>query len=196
VSDSVFKEHDFEHPSVLFILEDKLKGLIGGPLLYNPYFKTFGLRGNENVLDFGCGGGAGSQRLAALLKDGHLTCVDTSRYWIEKARKRLIKYDQAECKSGDIRELDIPDSFFDVISIIHVIHDIDPGDRQGTISTLSRKLKPGGILFIKERIGKSHGMPVEEIRSRLSDAGLKEIECKETKSEYAGKYKKNNTGNI
>jgi SAM-dependent methyltransferase len=111
LSDNNFKQYDFEHPSILFILEDKLKGLLGGSLLYNPYFKTFGLKGNESVLDFGCGGGVGSQCLANLLdKGGHLTCIDVSRYWIERARKRLDKYSNVECKSGDIRELDIPDS--------------------------------------------------------------------------------------
>ena len=52
-----FQEYDFEHPSILLVLEDKLKGLLGGSLLYNPYFKTFGLKGNERVLDFGCGRG-------------------------------------------------------------------------------------------------------------------------------------------
>ena len=52
-----YKQIDFEHPSFFFILEDKLKNLLGGPLLYNPYFKTFGLAGNERVLDFGCGSG-------------------------------------------------------------------------------------------------------------------------------------------
>jgi len=51
-------------------------------------------------------------------------------------------------------------------------------------------LKAGSLLFIRERIGKSHGMPVEEIRILLSGAGLKEIEHKETKSEYMGKYQK------
>ena len=61
MSDDNFKEYDFEHPSTIFVLEDKLKGLLGGPLLYNPYFITFGLKGNERVLDFGCGGGAGSR---------------------------------------------------------------------------------------------------------------------------------------
>ena len=103
-----FKEYDFEHPSILFILEDKLKGLLGGPLLYYPYYRTFGLKGNENVLDFGCGGGAGARCLANLLsKDGHLTCVDVSSHWIAKARKRLDKYSNVACKSGDIRELGI-----------------------------------------------------------------------------------------
>jgi len=193
LSDSNFKQYDFEHPSSLFILEDKLKGLLGGPLLYNPYFKTFELKGNESVLDFGCGGGAGSRCLANLLgKGGHLTCIDVSRYWIARARKRLAKYSNVECQSGDIRELDIPDSSFDVISTIHVIHDITPAERQDIVKALSQKLKAGGLFFIREPVKKSHGMPVEEIRALLSDAGLNEIEHKETKSEYMGKYQKSN----
>ena len=191
MSEYRFKQVDFEHPSILFTLEDKLKGLIGAPLLYNPYFKTFGLRGNENVLDFGCGGGAGSRCLANLLsKDGHLTCVDVSSHWIAKAGKRLEMYSNVDCKSGDIRELDISDSSFDVISAIHVIHDITPTDRRDIIKTLSKKLKAGGLLFIREPVKKSHGMPVKEIRSLLPDAGLSEIKHKETKSEYMGKYQK------
>lgn len=32
MSNYEFKERDFEHPSTLFVLEDVLKGLIGGPL--------------------------------------------------------------------------------------------------------------------------------------------------------------------
>ena len=191
MSDGEFKGYDFEHPSILFILEDKLKGLLGGPLLYNPYFKTFGLKGNESVLDFGCGGGAGSRCLANLLgKNGHVTCIDVSKYWIGKARRRLGKYQNIECKAGDIRELDIPDSSFDVVSTIHVIHDIAPTERQDIMKVLSQKLKIGGLLYIREPIKKSHGMPVEEIRTLLSDAGLNEIEHKETKSEYIAKYQK------
>ena len=191
MSNSEFQAYDFEHPSTLFILEDKLKGLLGGTLLYNPYFKTFGLKGNESVLDFGCGGGTGSRCLANLLdKDGHLACIDVSRYWIEKARRRLGKYPNIECKAGDIRELDIPDSSFDVISTIHVIHDVPPPERQSIVKALSQKLKAGGLLFIREPIKKSHGMPVEEIRALLSDADLSELEHKETKSEYMGKYQK------
>ena len=190
MNDYDFKEYDFEHPSALFILEDKLKSLLGGPLLYNPYFKTFGLKGNERVLDFGCGGGAGSRCLANILKDGHLTCVDLSGYWIAKARKRLDKYANVECKSGDIRELDIPDSSFDVISAIHVIHDIVPAERQDIMKALSQKLKAGGLFFIREPAKKSHGMTVEEIWTLLSGAGLKEIEYKANKSEHTGKYQR------
>ena len=173
------------------MLEDMLKGLLGGVLLYNSYFRAFELEGNEMVLDFGCGGGAGSRCLANLLDEGgRVTCVDISHYWIAKARKRLSKYSNVECKAGDIRELDMPDSSFDVISGIDVVHDIAPKDRQETVKTLSLKLKAGGLLFIREPIKESHGMPVEEIRTLFSGAGLEEIEHKETKSEYMGIYQK------
>jgi ubiquinone/menaquinone biosynthesis C-methylase UbiE len=186
-----FKQRDFDHPSFLFVLEDMLKSLLGGPLLYNRYMKSFGLKGNEKVLDFGCGGGTASQCLIKFLnKNGHLTCVDTSSFWIKKAARRLKKYPNVECKSGDIRKLDIPDSSFDVISTIHVVHDIEPAQRQDIINTLSRKLKTGGSIFIRERIEKSHGMSVEEIRTLFSSAGLKEVEHKQDKKEYMGRFQK------
>ena len=172
------------------MLEDMLKGLLGGALLYNSCFMAFGLKGNEMVLDFGCGGGVGSRCLATLLdKGGRVTCVDISHYWIAKARKRLSKYSNVECEAGDIRELDIPDSSFDIISGIHVVHDMAPKDRQDMVKTLSLKLQAGGLLFIREPV-KARGMPVEEIQTFLSDAGLKEIEHKEAKSEYMGIYQK------
>ena len=191
MNDSDHKQYDFENPSILFILEDKLKGVLGGPLLYNTYFKIFGLKGNERVLDFGCGGGVGSRCLANLLiEGGYLTCVDTSSYWIEKARKRLKKYSNVEFKTGDIRELGIQDSSFDVISTFHVIHDIAPAYRQDIVKALSQKLKAGGLFFIREPVKESHGMPAGEIQTLFSSAGLKETEHKETRSEYMGVFMK------
>ena len=184
-----FKQVDFENPSALFVLEDILKGLIGGPLLYNPYFRTFGLKGNESILDFGCGGGAGSRCLAKLLnEDGHLTCVDISSYWIERATRRLKKYPNVECRAGDIRKLEIPDRSFDVISIFHVIHDIGPEERQDIVTILCQKLKTSGTVFVREPIKKSHGMPTMEIRTLFANAGLREAGYKESKSEYEGRF--------
>jgi len=188
-SEYEFKQVDFENPSTLFVLEDMLRGLIGGPLLYNPYFKSFGLRGNECVLDFGCGGGAGSRCLAKLLSQGgHLTCIDMSDYWIRRAARRLKGYPNVECRAGDIRGLEIPDHSFDVISIIHVIHDITPQDRQDIVTVLCRKLKRNGTTFVRERTKKSHGMPTAEIQTLFSNAGLRETGCKESRSEYVGRF--------
>jgi ubiquinone/menaquinone biosynthesis C-methylase UbiE len=193
VTEYKFKKVDFEHPSFLFSLEDKLKGLVGGPLLYDSYYRSFGLKGDEMVLDFGCGGGAGSKRLAGLLNNnGHLTCIDISTFWISRAVKRLKRFSNVDCNAGDIRELDIDDSSFDIITIFHVIHDIDPDERQDIVKVLSRKLKTGGILYIREPVKVSHGMPAEEIRALLSAVGLQEIQYEQTKAEYTGKYSKTN----
>jgi 2-polyprenyl-3-methyl-5-hydroxy-6-metoxy-1,4-benzoquinol methylase len=183
----IYKQIDFEHPSFLFILEDKLKALLGGPFFYNSYLKTFGLNGSERVLDFGCGGGTGSVCLARFLNtSGELTCVDVSKYWIDKARKRLKRYSNAKCLVGDIRELDISENRFDVISIIHVIHDIAPAERQSVTDRLASLLDRHGKLFIREPIRESHGMPVSEIVTRLTNSGLTEVQANLGKSEYRG----------
>ena len=183
-------QRDWEHPSIWFVLEDVLKGLIGGPLVYTPYFKTFGLKGDEKVIDFGCGGGVGSRCLADLLNEkGRLTCIDISNYWINKAKRRLKKYDNVECKAGDIRKLKLPDHSFDVISIFYVTHDIAPEDRQDTVNTLAQLLNTNGTVFIREPTKRSHGMPTAEIRNLFSHAGLKEVNYTEKKSEYKGIFR-------
>jgi SAM-dependent methyltransferase len=186
-----FKQFDFENPSKLFVLEDVLKNLVGGALLYNRYYRTFGLSGSERVLDFGCGGGVGSRCLLKLLgKDGHVISVDLSGYWTKKAANRLKGYPNAEVRRGDIREMAIRKSSFDVITIFHVIHDIVPDIRQETAGRLSGLLKPEGRLFIKEPVRESHGMPAEEIRTLFTIAGLFEFHFAETGSEYSGEYRK------
>ncbi|WP_455391943.1 class I SAM-dependent methyltransferase [[Eubacterium] cellulosolvens] len=191
MNDYEFKQVDFDNPSLMFRFEDKLKSALGGRFLYNPYFRTFGLKGDEKVLDFGCGGGVGSKCILKFLNgNGHVTCVDVSSYWVKRAEKRLEKFPNVDCRQGDIRKLSIPDSSFDVIFIVHVLHDIAPVERQSIVAALSRKLKQGGRLFIREPIRRSHGMPISEIRALLSGVGLKEVNHQKHKSEYAGEFHK------
>jgi 2-polyprenyl-3-methyl-5-hydroxy-6-metoxy-1,4-benzoquinol methylase len=86
--------------------------------------------------------------------------------------------------------MEIPDSTFDVISVFHVIHDIPPAKRRGTVKALSQKLKKDGTLFVRELTKESHGMPVQEILALFSKEGLIETERKETKSEYIGRFQR------
>ena len=192
MNDYKYTQVDFDNPSFLFVLEDMLKGLLGCRLLYKPYIKSFGLKGDENILDFGCGGGTGSKCILNFLNEnGYLTCIDTSSYWMRRAEKRLSKYPNVGCKLGDIRELHIPDCSYDVITIMHVIHDIEPVKRQDTVNALSQKLKKNGSLFIREPIKRSHGMAVEEIQTLLANANLLETVQQQNESEYKGKFIKN-----
>jgi ubiquinone/menaquinone biosynthesis C-methylase UbiE len=185
-----FKQPDFDNPSFLFRLEDKLKGFLGGPF-YRTFIKAFALKGDEHVLDFGCGGGVESRFVLEYLEDGgRITCIDLSDYWIQRAKKRLNKYPNASCIQGDIRKLEIPNNFFDMIFTIHVIHDIAPEERQSTVDALASKLKPHCPFYIWEPTKISHGMPIEEIRELLSNAGLEEQTHEKAKSSYKGKFLK------
>lgn len=186
-----FGPRDFDNPSFLFLLEDFFNNLTGGRFTYAPYYRTFELKGSESVMDFGCGGGIGSRILVKMLdKGGNLTCVDLSGYWLKKAEKRLMKYSNVEYRQGDIREMNIPASSFDVITVHHVLHDILPEIRKGITQKLSDLLKPEGRLFIKEPLKPSHGIPVEEIHFLFTHTGLKESYSGEDKSCYTGTYVK------
>lgn len=183
-----YKCYDFDNPSLLFKLEDFFKGFLGF-LLYHPFISLFKLKGNEQVLDFGCGGGAGAKYIIRKLNEnGFVIGTDLSEYWIKRARKRLKKYENVKCLQGDIRDLAIADKSHDVISIVHVIHDIPPEQRQKIVQTLAEKLKAGGNLFIYEPTRPSHGMSVEEIKSLMTKAGLKEMKSIVKKTSYMGQF--------
>jgi ubiquinone/menaquinone biosynthesis C-methylase UbiE len=189
-----FTEVDFEHPSFLFRLEDRLKGFLGFPL-YNPFISLFDLRGNERILDFGCGSGAGSLYLLRKLKDnGSITCLDISEFWINRAKKRLSGFSNVTFMRGDIRRIGIPDGSFDIISIVHVIHDIHPRERESTVRSLAAKLKSEGRLFIYEPIRPSHGISIAEVKKLMKNAGLRDKKAILKKSSYIGQFDKKNSG--
>jgi ubiquinone/menaquinone biosynthesis C-methylase UbiE len=183
---------DFNNPSALFRFEDRLKGLIGGPLYYAPYFRSRGgFRGGEDVLDFGCGGGVGTRSIAAeLTRGGSVTGVDISSYLSERARKRVARYPSACILRGEITQLDLPRKSFDLISIVHVIHDIPRAKRAATVRLLGALLKPDGRLWIWEPTRESHGMPAEEIRGLMAEAGLREVSADEQGNAFKGVFER------
>lgn len=191
MSEYSYHQVDFENPSFLFALEDVIKYYFGGPLFYNKIVEGYHLRGDENVLDFGCGGGGASKVILRHLNSkGHLTCLDISRHWIAKVRKRLGNNSHVHFYDQDIRTADLPDESFDVISIVHVIHDIPPNDRGEVVKALAKKLKHGGKIHLVEPIKVSHGMAVQEIRDLHRAAGLKELDFDINKSRYQGVFQK------
>jgi len=179
---------EFEHPSFWFALEDKFKTIFGS-YYYGADVKSLKLKGNESVLDFGCGGGAASLYLLRMLNNrGHLLGVDISTYWINVATKRMQQFPNAEFKVGDIRKLDIPEHSVDIIISFNVFHHIPPIERPLTTIALSRLLGKRGRLMVRERIEKSHGIPVDEIRSLFTNAGFQEVTAQISKSKYHGTF--------
>jgi ubiquinone/menaquinone biosynthesis C-methylase UbiE len=156
--------------------------------LYKKYIYSLGLEGDENVLDFGSGSGAGSRHFARILSEngGQLTCLDTSKPWMKTAMRRLNKYSNVRFITDDIRNADIPNRSFDIISIHIMLHDIDKGERPEIVRALAASLRSGGKLFIREPVNPSHGMPADEIRLLMTGNGLRETSFEISKIIFAG----------
>ena len=126
---------DFENPPRLFLLEDRLKSVLGEPLFFKRIFmKQGGFRGDERVLDFGCGGGVSTRCIAKhLTRGGEVIGVDISSVMIGRARSRIRNYSNAAVVRGELPTLRIDASSFDLAVAIFVIHDIPSGRRKETI---------------------------------------------------------------
>jgi trans-aconitate 2-methyltransferase len=99
------------------------------------------LRGDEVVLDAGCGSGRVTAVLAQRLPRGRLYGVDASESMIEHARAALG--DRATLLCQDLVELELPERVDAVFSnaTFHWIHDHD-----ALFHALARSMKPGARL--------------------------------------------------
>jgi arsenite methyltransferase len=118
------------------------------------------LRGDERVLDVGCGRGAVLTMIARLLPRGHVTGIDL---WskadqlgngIDAMQRNLAAEgvgDRCEVVTGDMRAMPFPDASFDLVTSSLAIHNVrDREGRSRAIDEIIRVLKPGGRLMIAD----------------------------------------------
>ena len=160
----------YEPPS----LEIKITLTLGLSVLspyYRGFVKSLNLRGDERVLDFGSGSGVCSRHIAASLqRGGQLDCVDLSQSWMNVIRKTLRRYDNVGYHLGQITQLSLPESAFNMVIVHFVLHDIPAAERPGVVNALGRILKPGGRLVLREPQGE--GLTLEEMEQLAVAANL------------------------
>ncbi|MCW3041011.1 MAG: Methyltransferase type 11 [Solirubrobacterales bacterium] len=100
------------------------------------------LRGDERVLDAGCGSGRVTQALIDRLPDGEVIGVDGSRAMIDAARERLPP--GTELLVQDLTQLDLQGRTVDAILSTATFHWI--ADHDALFAALRRALEPGGRL--------------------------------------------------
>jgi arsenite methyltransferase len=116
------------------------------------------LKGDEKVLDVGCGRGLLAIGAAKRLKTGKVTGIDVwnqqdlSDNSAEAARENAKVEgvaDRVRFDTGDARKLVYPDSFFDAVTSSNALHTLDDdGERQQALKEMLRVLKPGGRLVL------------------------------------------------
>src|SRR6185503_3298971 len=100
------------------------------------------LKGDETVLDAGCGSGRVTEALVERLPRGRVIAVDASAGMIEAASSRLGG--DAELIVADLTELDLGDRTVDAVFSTAVFHWID--DHPALFGRLRAALRPGGRL--------------------------------------------------
>lgn len=99
------------------------------------------LRGDESVLDAGCGSGRVTQLLIDRLPEGRMVGIDGSPSMVGMAREALG--DRAEIREGDLAALDLVEEF-DLVYSNAVFHWIT--DHENLFRRLFAALRPGGRL--------------------------------------------------
>lgn len=185
-----FTKFDFDNPSLIEKFANEIVLSVLGGIYYKPICEKLSLQGREKVLDFGCGNGIGSKYIARRLPNGRLICLDTSNYWLKKAKKRLRNFNNIIYEQKSITETNIAKGSLDVINIFYVLHDVEPKMREEIVVSLAEKLEHNGKLYINEPTKYNHGIAIKEIHQLMNEAGLTLRSEEIKKYKYWGEFQK------
>ncbi len=146
---------------------------------YKKYISKMNLKGNEKILEVGCGGGNLSRFMARKLISGKLVCIDNSNYWINKAGKGLEGFKNVELVQEDILDFE-KKNYFDLVVVHYMLHGMNKKEK--AIECFKNNLRQKGKIYIREPIRKSHGIPSKEIEELMGVGGFLKGKSKESYS--------------
>ncbi len=142
------------------------------------------------AVDLGCGCGRNAGELLKKYPQAHVTAIDYSELSVARAKagnRAAIAEGRCEVKQGDVSDLPLPDSSFDLATAFETVYFWPGLDR--CFGQVARILKPGGIFMIcnesdgmddtgKKYEGIIEGMKchtAEQLETALKSAGFSKV---------------------
>ena len=110
------------------------------------------LRGvsDARVLDVACGTGRFLLQLAVAHPGLSFFGLDLSPYYIQHARDLLKDVERLSLVADNAEAMPFKDGHFDVVTSVHLFHELPHDARRNVYREMHRVLKPGGLLVIED----------------------------------------------
>jgi SAM-dependent methyltransferase len=151
---------------------------VGKFIVWAQVLSSLKLRGDEEVLDLGCGRGALLTMVAQLLPDGRAVGIDlwhadqtgnSPEATLRNAELEGVA-DRVEVRTGDVTRLPFADNSFDLVISNLVLHNIPSADaRNAALDEAVRVLRPGGRLVIGDLLH------TRAYQARLRELGVSDL---------------------
>ncbi|HYL82679.1 MAG TPA: class I SAM-dependent methyltransferase [Candidatus Angelobacter sp.] len=127
------------------------------------------IKGEDTILDIGCGGGRTVSKLAAMATQGKIYGVDYSEESVAATKRtnaRWIDLGRVEVRHGSVSQLPFPDGMFDLVTGVetHFWWPNLPADMREVL----RVLKPGGTLVLIAEVYKGANTTVSRLAEKYA----------------------------
>jgi trans-aconitate 2-methyltransferase len=134
------EERKFKWNPSDYSLHSSAQKILGTELI-----EKLNLKGNEAVLDIGCGDGKLTEMIAERVPDGHALGIDSSLDMINYAKEKYLKTHNLKFMQVDAQKM-LFDDTFDIVFSNAALHWVR--DHKALLTGVMKGLKPGGrILF-------------------------------------------------
>ncbi len=111
---------------------------------------TPGTTSRARLLDIACGTGRLLSQLAVAHPKMSLFGLDLSPFYIEHARELLADAKNVSLVADNAEHLPYVDGYFDVVTSVHLFHELPHDARRNVYREMYRVLEPGGLLVIED----------------------------------------------
>lgn len=117
-----------------------------------PVSRFLAVAGEREVrlLDVACGTGRTLAQLAAAHPHLRLTGLDLSPYYLQEARRVLADVADVSLVAENAERLPFRNSHFDIVTSVHLFHELPRAARRTVLSEMHRVLRPSGLLVIED----------------------------------------------